>query len=256
MSKLRIIFLVLTFHWIGSSFLFAEEPVSIQKYSFYYTNIIQLKENVLYTLEKLTKGTAQEVFTIYTYDNTNSGTLSNQTSCTTNLQRTFEVSDNFTINDLDVGVNMEHTWRGDVQITLTSPSNTSVVIVAFSSDNYDGYDILLNDESGNALNDNNNDNNGAPNYGADRSAAPSNPLSAFDGELATGTWTLTFCNDDQGAGSNGRILTFNNAQLAFDGIAASGTNHKFLTILKKITFFDRKIKWPLQEDKLQHHRYQ
>lgn len=37
---------------------------------------------------------------------------------------------------------------------------------------------------------------------------------------------------------------------------ASGTNHKFLTILKKITFFDRKIKWPLQEDKLQHHRYQ
>ena len=39
-------------------------------------------------------------------------------------------------------------------------------------------------------------------------------------------------------------------------ITTSGTNHKFLTILKKITFFDRKIKWPLQEDKLQHHRYQ
>ena len=39
-------------------------------------------------------------------------------------------------------------------------------------------------------------------------------------------------------------------------LGASGTNHKFLTILKKITFFDRKIKWPLQEDKLQHHRYQ
>ena len=39
-------------------------------------------------------------------------------------------------------------------------------------------------------------------------------------------------------------------------VLASGTNHKFLTILKKITFFDRKIKWPLQEDKLQHHRYQ
>lgn len=40
------------------------------------------------------------------------------------------------------------------------------------------------------------------------------------------------------------------------GNIPSGTNHKFLTILKKITFFDRKIKWPLQEDKLQHHRYQ
>ncbi len=159
----------------------------------------------------------------YTYNNTNSGTLSNQSNCGTLLTRTFNVSDNFTIEDLNVGLNFEHTWRSDVGVQLTSPQNTTVVLlVQDDTDNYDHQDFMLDDESGNAINNGINNNTASPNYDADRSAAPDNPLSAFDGENANGTWTLEFCNVNQGS-SGGRLLTFNSARLEFEGSTSSSS---------------------------------
>ena len=56
----------------------------------------------------------------YTYDNNTGGTLAQQGNgaCggSTELQRTFNVTDNFTINDLNVGFNADHTRRGDVRL--------------------------------------------------------------------------------------------------------------------------------------------
>ena len=159
--------------------------------------------------------------TTYTYDNTTSGTLNAQANCNTTLNRTFNVTDNFTINDLNVGLNFSHTWRGDVRVRLISPQGTSVIlIVQDNADNLDHQDFMLDDESGNAINNGADNNTAAPNYDADRSAAPDNPLNAFDGENAYGTWTLEFCNVNQG-GSGGRDLTFNSARLVFDGMAGS-----------------------------------
>jgi len=168
MSKLRIIIVTCLFcsSFLGS--LKAEEPSKLS----YYSNTVQRFKHKIFS--ELNALNIEGVYATYTYSNSTSGTLSNQTSCATSLQRTFSVTDNFTVNDLNIGLNMAHTWRGDVQITLTSPSNTSVVIVAFSSDYLDGYDILIDDESGNALNDGSNDNNSAPNYGSVRTADPSN----------------------------------------------------------------------------------
>jgi len=203
---------------LKTSPLFAKHQHDLEQSGFFSNQISDLKAYLIKDFHQTYNG--QEVFATYTYDNTTSGTLNNQNSCNTTLQRTFNVRDNFTINDLNVGLNMAHTWRGDVQVTLTSPSNRSVVVVAFSGDNFDGYNMTINDESGNAINDNNNYGNGTPYY--NRSVSPSNPLSAFDGEQANGTWTLTFCNDDQGSGSNGRTLRFYSAQLIFDGTAGSG----------------------------------
>ena len=153
----------------------------------------------------------------YTYDNTTSGTLTNQSNCSTSLVRTFTVTDNFTVNDLNVGLNFSHTWRGDVRVNLTSPLGTTVtLIVQDNGDSYDHQDFMMDDESSNAINNGNNNNTGTPNYDADRSVAPDNSLSTFDGQNALGTWTLEFCNVNQG-GSGGRVLTYNSARLLFDG---------------------------------------
>ncbi|MEZ4959931.1 MAG: proprotein convertase P-domain-containing protein [Saprospiraceae bacterium] len=155
--------------------------------------------------------------TIYTYNNTTSGTLNDQSNCNTTLSRTFNVTDNFTINDLNVGLNFSHTWRGDVRVRLTSPLGTVVTLITqTNADNNDNQDFMLDDESANPINNGINNNTASPYYDADRSAAPSNPLSAFDGQNAFGTWTLEFCNVNQGS-SGGRQLTFNRAQLLFDG---------------------------------------
>ncbi|MDB2434395.1 M12 family metallo-peptidase [Luminiphilus sp.] len=83
-----------------------------------------------------------------------------------------EVTKDFTIESdgLKVPVNITHTYRGDVIIDLTSPAGTTV---------------RLKDDS-------------LPNDGEDNvvetyptTAAPSESLSAFEGESTLGTWTLT-----------------------------------------------------------------
>lgn len=165
--------------------------------------------------------TYDDATSIYVYDNETTGTFGGQANCGTTFTRTFSVSDNITINDLDVGLNIEHSYRGDLTVQLTSPQGTTVTLINQVNDSDDNYDILLDDESGNAVDDGTNNDLGAPVYGDDRTAAPDNPLSGFDGENASGTWTLTFCNVDQ-RGSDSRDLIFNSARLYIDGSSANG----------------------------------
>jgi subtilisin-like proprotein convertase family protein len=91
-----------------------------------------------------------------------------------------------TIADVDlVGLNIPHTWLGDLQVTLTSPSGTSVVLinrVCSSDSNFSN--ITLDDSASTLI--------GMacpPASGA--SYRPSNPLVLFTGQPASGTWTLT-----------------------------------------------------------------
>ncbi len=145
----------------------------------------------------------------FTYDNTTAGAITDN-NCAAPLSRTFTVTENFTINDLNVGFNASHTRRGELRVTLQSPAGTSVQIIASSGDTDDNYDVLLDSASGNALDDNNIDNTASPFY--DRTAAPSNSLNAFNGQSSLGTWTMTIC--DSVATTTG---TFNRARLVFDG---------------------------------------
>ncbi len=147
-------------------------------------------------------------------------------SCTT---RTFNVtppvgSTNLIISDVNIGINVTHLRRSDVSATLTSPANTVVDLISggglgfpviASPDNYQNYDVLLDDSSINSLYDNDNDNVAAPLY--DRNAKPFESLTAFKGEDAVGTWTLTVC--DNRAGQTG---SFNNAELTIS--SADPTN--------------------------------
>lgn len=172
------------------------------------------------TFESNSNMLAPPPLSTFTYDNTSTETLNSQSDCNTLLSKTFNVTENFTVNDLNLGLNFDHTWRGDVRVRLTSPQGTTVTLInQTNGDNYDHQDFMLDDESANLINNNSNNNTASPNYDADRSAAPESPLSAFDGQNAFGTWTLDFCNVNQG-GSGGRQLTFNSARLVFDGVSS------------------------------------
>ncbi|MEO1395214.1 MAG: proprotein convertase P-domain-containing protein [Cyanobacteria bacterium J06634_5] len=151
---------------------------------------------------------------IFTYDNTSPGFISNtSTSCTSPLARTFTVGDSFTVQDVNLGFNAAHTYRGDIQVTLRHPDGTSVRVISSSGgDSQAGYDVLLDSSSGNSLNDGNADNTASPLY--DRTAAPSNSLASFNGKASNGIWTLEVCDT-----FNGDDGTFNSAQLILNDAA-------------------------------------
>jgi len=134
--------------------------------------------------------------------------------------QTIAVGDGFAINDLDVGIIIEHAnWgaatRGTTNVTLQSPQGTTVEIVAQdgADGGYKSYNVRLDDASLNPLNDGNNDNHAASPY--ERVAAPSNALSAFNGESALGDWTLTVCNN-----TTHWNVYYHQATLTFDGSVA------------------------------------
>lgn len=116
----------------------------------------------------------------------------------------FSVYDDFTITDLNVGINVTHIARGDVRVTLDSPSGTTHQIVASNnSDTDDNYDILVDDGSGAALDDGSADNIDEPFY--DRTVGPSTngDLDDYNGENAKGVWKAVVCDAyiDDGARS-------------------------------------------------------
>jgi subtilisin-like proprotein convertase family protein len=113
--------------------------------------------------------------------------------CPDTATLTMTVPADIPIRDLDVGLNLEHTWRGDLRIWLQSPLGTEVLLVDSDMDDYhDNYDVRLDDESPNVLNDGDDDSVAPPYY--DRTAARDEALSAFDGQNALGEWTLSICD--------------------------------------------------------------
>ena len=138
----------------------------------------------------------------------------------TPVTRTFTVANSFTVSDVDLGFNADHTYRGDIQAVLESPAGTRITVLTGIADPDNNYDIVLDDESVNPLDDGTPDNTAAPFY--DRDVIPNNALSGFDGETSVGTWTLEIC-DDAGGDSG----TYNRAQLRVSGsnsAAQSRTN--------------------------------
>ena len=118
------------------------------------------------------------------------------------LTRTITVNDNYTIADINVGINLNHTWRSDLEVTVTSPAGTSVTVIDNAGSSFSNFDLLLDDDSSGSINDNNDDNVAIPRYGDDRTASPSNALSAFNGENVNGQWTVSICD---GAGGDAGV---------------------------------------------------
>ncbi len=106
----------------------------------------------------------------------------------------FNVPVGGTIQDIDISVNIAHTWNGDVTARLSHNGTTVVLIdrpnwpeTQFGFDN-NGFDVLLDDEGAGGNIDT--INSGGPAVTSPPSYQPASPLSAFDGIDMAGLWTL------------------------------------------------------------------
>ncbi len=132
------------------------------------------------------------------YENTTSAPLNeNVAPCGgTHLIRNISVADSFLIADVDLGVLINHTYRGDIIATLTSPSSTTVSLVTNDGGNgLNNYNVRFDDSAGNDVNTfphNTNDGLVAPPY--ENTVRPLGNMSDFNGENATGTWVLDLCD--------------------------------------------------------------
>ncbi|MEP7198854.1 MAG: proprotein convertase P-domain-containing protein, partial [Chloroflexota bacterium] len=111
------------------------------------------------------------------------------------IVRTFNVAENFAIGDVTLGFNATHTYRDDIRVTLQSPSGTIVRVIAGSGSQFNtfaNYDVLLDDADALGLQHRGDDNPAAPYF--DRVERPAQPLHAFVGQSALGTWTLRICD--------------------------------------------------------------
>jgi serine protease len=100
-----------------------------------------------------------------------------------NTQSYIDVGDNTTISDLNVQLNISHTWDADLYIYLVSPNGTAVLLSnqrGGSGDNFSN--TILDDEAPTAIGS-----ASAPFAGTYR---PDGSLAAFDGQSAKGRWTL------------------------------------------------------------------
>jgi subtilisin-like proprotein convertase family protein len=121
------------------------------------------------------------------------------------IRSTITVPDDAIIRDLDVALNIEHTWDADLQVGLTSPAGKTIRLFSgigggdngigvgcshwaeYSGTNGSYKSLVLDDEATTNIVTATAPFTGAPAY---RPQAPAR-LSAFDGQNAKGTWTLT-----------------------------------------------------------------
>ncbi len=94
----------------------------------------------------------------------------------------------FEITDVNVTMNITHTFTGDLTLILTSPSGTSVVLSAENGGGGNNYTNTVFDDDG----DDPIAGGAAPFTG---SFIPQSPLSAFNGESSGGVWTLNVADN-------------------------------------------------------------
>ncbi|MFB9056671.1 reprolysin-like metallopeptidase [Mariniflexile ostreae] len=111
------------------------------------------------------------------------------------VSSTISVNESTTITDVKVGLNIDHTYQGDLQIALQSPNSTQTNLITPNLCG-NGSLIIRLDDNANPIDCSNAQNNDV--------YRPLNPLSIFKGENPFGNWTLGIA--DLSAGDTG-ILT-------------------------------------------------
>jgi uncharacterized repeat protein (TIGR01451 family) len=149
------------------------------------------------------------------------------TPCSSPLKRTFLVSTSFTVSDVNLGVLMAHTYRGDLVLTLVSPSGTRVAFANRIGGQADNYNALADDQGSTAISSYtaNDTITAVPPY--NNTFVPSSALSAFNGQNSSGTWTLEIC--DAAAQDSG---TFQQADLY---LTEAPTNYADLSLSQSVS---------------------
>lgn len=159
---------------------------------------------------------AAQAQTVNRYTNTADSTANaiNETAapCTNTFKRNFVVSAGFTVSDVNVGVLLAHTYRGDLMMYLRSPAGTRIQLTSgANAANALNFNAAFDDDAASAIttytaNATATATTAVPPYAA--SFRPAAALTAFDGQSSAGTWVLEIC--DQYSGDSG---TFYQADL-------------------------------------------
>ena len=135
------------------------------------------------------------------------------------VSATIDITDDFDITDLNVDLDITHSWIGDLVVTLTAPDGTTAAAIIDRPGvpatglgcNNTVNDILvtMDDEATDAI-------EGPCLTEYNGTFIPTEALSVFDGVSTLGTWTLTIV--DNAGGDTG---TLNNWTLNYEYIAVS-----------------------------------
>ncbi len=141
----------------------------------------------------------------------------------TSVVRTFNVPTSYVISDVNLGILITHPFRGDLRVTLTHGA-TSVVLTNGSGGTANNLNVTFDDEAtGGTIASHATDDPTAPIFNSTKT--PFAGLNAFDGQNATGAWTLTIC--DRAAGDVGSYvrstLTVTSAPAAYADLSLTNT---------------------------------
>jgi len=104
---------------------------------------------------------------------------------------TLYIAENKSIADVNLYVNISHTWVGDLTIELISPRGTSVVVWENTCSDNENLNVVFDDEGADIVCSNLTGN-----------IKPINPLQIFDGEYTEGNWIIKISdNADQDTGT-------------------------------------------------------
>lgn len=144
-------------------------------------------------------GTPQAAYAQLSFVNSTDGTVNETvTPCATPLLRTFVVPQIYSIADVNIGVLMAHTYRGDLRMFLLSPTGTQITLIQNTGTTPDNFNVLYDDSAAAAITTHTTLNDTAtaativPPY--QRTFRPLAALTAFNGQNANGTWTLSICD--------------------------------------------------------------
>ncbi|MCD2259412.1 zinc-dependent metalloprotease [Psychroserpens luteolus] len=103
------------------------------------------------------------------------------------ITSTLNITDDITISDVNMTINISHTWAGDIELVLTSPNGTSVTLLANSTcdDGTNDINVTFDDQAAGPVSCS----TIAPAVGG--TVQPAEVLSAFNDESTVGDWVLT-----------------------------------------------------------------
>ena len=101
-------------------------------------------------------------------------------------ETTITIPENVTISDVNISVDIEHTWLGDLLITLLSPAGTELKLIDRDCSSFENLEVTF-DDSGTTKICN------SPTTGL---ILPEESLAVLKGELSTGQWTIRI-NDNE-----------------------------------------------------------
>ncbi|MGB1254727.1 MAG: GEVED domain-containing protein, partial [Thiolinea sp.] len=142
------------------------------------------------------------------------GTAIIDNTCVTS---SIDVSDSFAVTDLKVGINLSHTYRSDLTLSLISPFGNSVQLYSGHGSSADNLDIYLSDSAPSSVSNIGSSFHTLSSPYYEHQFSPLASLSDFDGLAANGTWQLKTC--DAYTADSG---TVHRIRLDFEGNPGSG----------------------------------